>query len=75
MAKLVLSVLIEAIVGVSLAGLLLAVIVPVMNRYRTAGVEASASAMVVGAVITGVTALVLLRPGSAINRWRRRSIM
>jgi hypothetical protein len=75
MAKLLFSVLIEALVGISLAGLLIAIIVPVMNRYRTTNIEDSTGAIVVGAVIAGVTALVLLRPGSAINRWRRRSTM
>ena len=75
MAKLLFSVLIEAIVGISLAGLLLAIVVPVMSRYRPTAVEDSTTAIVAGTVIAGVTAVVLFRPSSAINRWRRRSIL
>jgi hypothetical protein len=75
MIKLLLSVLLEATIGISLAGLLLAVVVPVLNRYRQASLDDSATAIAVGVVIAGVTAVVLFRPGSAINRWRRRSII
>jgi hypothetical protein len=72
MVKLLLSVFVEAIVGVSLAGLLLAVIVPALNHYRPTGAEDTTAAIVIVAVIVVVTAGVLLRPGSAINRWIRR---
>jgi hypothetical protein len=74
MVKLLFSVLLEAGVGISLAGVLLAIAVPVVNRYRPTTVEDSTTAVIIGAVIAGVTAMVLFRPGSAINRWRRRSI-
>ncbi len=69
--KLLLSVFIEAIAGISLAGFLLAIIVPALNRYRPIAGK-NTTALVIVAVIVLVTAGVLFRPGSAINRWIRR---
>ncbi len=71
MLKLLLGVLVEAIVGVSLAGLILAVVVPVMNHYQSVRAGNVMAIGVIAGVIVCVTALVLVRPGSAINRWRR----
>jgi hypothetical protein len=72
MLKLVLGVVVETIVGVSLAGLSLAIVVPVLNHYRSVRAGDVMSMGVIAGVIVCVTALVLVRPGSAINRWRRR---
>ena len=71
MLRLFISVLVEAIVGISLAGLALAVIVPVLNRYRPASAEGTTATIVVFVIVL-VTAAVLFRPGSAINRRIRR---
>ncbi len=74
MVKLLFSVILEAIVGISLSGLILAVVVPLVHRYRP--LQAGDGDIVPGAVIVAVflcvTAAVLFRPGSAINRWIRR---
>lgn len=72
MLKLVLGVLVEAIVGVSLAGLILAVVVPVLNHYRAVRADDVMSMGVIAGVIVCVTAVVLVRPGSVINQWLRR---
>jgi hypothetical protein len=74
MVKLLFSVILEAIVGISLSGLILAVVVPLVHRYRplqAADGDIVPTAVIV-AVILCVTAAVLFRPGSAINRWIRR---
>ena len=70
--KLLVGILIEAVVGISLAGLLLAIIVPAVNYYRPAGPEDLTIAVVIVAVIVLVTAGVLFRPGGTIHRWIRR---
>ena len=70
MSKLLFSVIVETIVGISLAGLVLAIIVPALNRYRPDA--DSSAALVIVAVLVGVTAAVLFRPNSAIKRWMRR---
>jgi hypothetical protein len=73
MVKLLFSVMLEAAAGVSLAGLALALIVPALNYLRPAAPGSTAvHQAVIGAVIVLVTTAVVFRPGSAINRWRRR---
>lgn len=74
MVKLLFSVILEAIVGISLSGLILAVVVPLVHRYRPgqAGGGDIVLTGVIVAVILCVTAAVVCRPGSAINRWIRR---
>ena len=74
MVKLLFSVILEAIIGIALSGLILAAIVPLVHRYRPslAGSGDTVLAGIVGAVILCVTAAVVFRPGSAINRWIRR---
>lgn len=72
MLKLLFSVILEAIVGISLAGFLLAVIVPVLNYDRPTDAGSALPAIVIVAVIVLVTTCVLFRPNSAINRWIRR---
>jgi membrane associated rhomboid family serine protease len=71
MGKLLRSVIVEAIVGISLAGLVLAIVIPALNRYRPDAGDFTATAVIVG-VLVGVLAAVLLRPNSAISRWLRR---
>ena len=71
MVKLLLGVLIEAVLGIALAGLILAVVVPVLNHFRSIRQGDLTSMGVIVGVIVCVMAIVLARPGSAINRWRR----
>ena len=70
MGKLLRNLIVEAVVGISLAGLVLAVVIPMLNRYRPDAGESAAAVVIVGVVVVIVGA-VLLRPNSAINRWRR----
>ena len=74
MAKLLFSVILEAIVGISLSGLILAVVVPLVHRYRPtqSGNGDIVLTGVIVAVILCVTGAVVFRPGSAINRRVRR---
>jgi hypothetical protein len=72
MSKLAVIVVIEVIIGVSLAGALLAILIPVLHRYALLTPGDLTSNVVVGIVIIAVTGAILLRPGSAINRRIRR---
>ena len=72
MIKLLLSIILEAIVGISLAGLILAVCVPLLRRYAPDQAPDGMPAAVIIAIIVGAVALVLFRPRRAINRWIRR---
>jgi glycerol uptake facilitator-like aquaporin len=71
MTKLLRRVIVEAIVGISLAGLVLAIAVPALNRYTPNAGDSTAAIVIVGLLMV-VVAAVLLRPNSAINRWRGR---
>ena len=70
MLKLILGVLIEAIVGLALAGVLLGVSVPLLLRMRLITPGDWIGAFVVGAVLVAAVAGMLFRPGSALNRRR-----
>ena len=71
MLKLLLGVLVEAVAAFSLAGLILAVVVPVLNHFRPIRDGDLTGLGVVAGVIVCVVAIVFARPGSAINRWLR----
>jgi uncharacterized protein YqgC (DUF456 family) len=71
MLKLLLGVVVEVFVGVSLAGLILALAVPLLNRNDLQGASHSTTTIIVG-VLVGVVAVALLRPGSAIHRYMKR---
>jgi predicted permease len=72
MAKLFISLICEIIVAISLAGFLLAIIVPLLNRYRQTEAGDIVHALVIGGVIVSVAAVVMFRPGGAINRRKLR---
>jgi len=72
MVKLMLGIIVETIVGFCLAGLILAIVVPVLNHYKPLRADDLLSLVVVVAVIVCVTAAVLIRPGGAIKRFMRR---
>jgi hypothetical protein len=71
MIRLLVGVLVEAVVGFSLAGLILAVVVPVLNHVRATRNGDLMPAGIVAGVVVCVVVIVLARPGSAINRWLR----
>ena len=69
MLKLLLGVLIEVFVAVSLAGLLLALAIPLLNRHDLTGAGDVMTGTVIVGVIAGAVAIALFRPGSAIRRY------
>ena len=72
MLKLLLGIAIELFVAVALAGLILALTVPLLNRNNLAGVDDAASRVVIIGVLAGAIAVALFRPGSAIHRYVKR---
>jgi len=72
MLKLLLGVVIEVFVGVSLAGLILALAIPLLNRNDLQGASDSATTTIIIGVLVGAVAVALLRPGSAIHRYMKR---
>lgn len=72
MLKLVLGIAIELFVAVALAGLILGLAVPLLNRNDLAGANDAASRAVIIGVLAGAVAVALLRPGSAIHRYVKR---
>ena len=71
MLKLLLGVVIEVFVGVSLAGLILALAIPLLNRDDLQGANDSTTTVIIS-VLVGAVAVALLRPGSAIHRYLKR---
>lgn len=71
MLKLLLGVLIEILVSVTLAGLILAFVVPLLNRSHLPGANGITAAAVIVSVLIAAVAIALFRPGSAIHRYRR----
>jgi hypothetical protein len=72
MLKLLLGVVIEVLVAVALAGLILALAIPLMNRNDLVNGNDLASRVVIIGVLVGALAVALFRPGSAIHRYIRR---
>ena len=68
MLKLIVGVLIEAIVGLALAGVLLGLSVPLLLRFQLIAPGGSIGSLVIGAVLVAVVGGMLFRPGSALNR-------
>jgi len=72
MLKLLLSIIIEAFVAVSLAGVILALVIPALNRSGSLGQrDPTATIIIIGVLATGV-AVALFRPGSAMRRYIKR---
>ena len=70
--KLLLSVIIEVIIGVSLAGVVLAIAVPMLHSADLLGANDLTSTIVIVGVLVVAVAIALFRPGSAIHRRIRR---
>ena len=72
MMKLLLGVVIEVLVAVLLAGLILALAIPLLNRNDLAGAgDITARTIIIGVLVAAV-AVALFRPGSAIHRYIKR---
>ena len=67
MLKLALIVIVEAFIGVAAAGVLLAVVVPLLIRYGVIVPGALAGSVVIAAVLMFAIGAALLRPGSALR--------
>ena len=72
MLQLIVRVLIEAVIGLSLAGLILGLSLPLMIRYRLIVPGDVAGSVIIFAVLVSATGGMLFRPGSALNRYARR---
>ena len=68
MLKLTLLVIVEALIGLAVAGGLLAVIVPLMIARHMIARGDLAGSIVIGAVLVLSVGIMLLRPGSALKR-------
>jgi len=72
MLRLALLVLVDAAIGLALAAVLLALAVPSLIRRDWIAAGDLAGALVIGGTLVIVVAIVVFRPGSAINRHTRR---
>lgn len=66
--KLVLFIICEVMVGIALGGALLAVLVPVLSHVGILGSGGTAGAILITGVLITSIGVMLLRPGSALNR-------
>ncbi len=69
MPKLLLSMLIEAFIAVSLAGVILALVVPALSLVDSAGQPNLTATIIIVGVLVAAVATALFRPGSAIRRY------
>ena len=68
MLRLAVAIVCEVMVGVALGGAMLAVLVPVLSHVGLLDPGDMAGAIVVTGVLTASVGLMVLRPGSALNR-------
>lgn len=69
MLKLAVRVLLELILAITIAGVVLAILVPLMIRYELiAAGDLAGSIVIAGVILTAIGAM-LFRPGSALNRY------
>ena len=73
MPKLLLSMFIEAFIAVSLAGVILALVVPALSLVDSAGQPDLRATIVIVGVLVAAVATALFRPGSAIRRYFERT--
>ena len=72
MLRLLVTILAEAIVGIVISGVLLAMAVPVLYHYGLIASNDLAGAAVITLVLVGTVGAMILRPSSAMNRYFRR---
>ena len=72
MLKLALGMVIEVFVGVALAGLILALAIPLLNRNDLLDAHNITSRTIIIGVLVGAVGVALFRPGSAIHRYMKR---
>jgi hypothetical protein len=67
-----LLVLLELLVAMALAGLILGIAVPFMNRYEVTKPGDTLSAAIVAAIMLCAFVVVLFRPNGALKRCRKK---
>ena len=72
MRKLLLGIVVEVLVATMLAGLVLAIAIPVLNRGGVMAIGDAASTGIIIGVLFASLAIALFRPGSAIHRHVKR---
>lgn len=72
MLKLLLGIAVEVLVAMLIAGLVLAIAIPLLNRGDVVTVGDAASARIIISVMITALAIALFRPGSAIRRYGKR---
>jgi hypothetical protein len=72
MLRLLFYVFIEVLIAVSLAGVILALAIPALNRSGSVGQRDPATTIIIGGVLVAAVAVALFRPGSAIHRYIKR---
>lgn len=72
MLKLLLGVGIEIFVAVLFAGLVLALVIPLLNRGAPGAPASLASGTIMAGVLVSAVVIALFRPGSAIRRYMGR---
>ena len=72
MLRLIVMVLLETIAGVAIGGVLLAIALPALNRYDLIAPDGLAGAVLITLVLVCTIGVMILRPGSAMNRYFRR---
>ena len=73
MSKLLLGMFIEAFIAVSLAGILLALVVPALSSLELADQPDLKTTLIVVGVLVAAVATALFRPGSAMRRYFDRT--
>ena len=69
MPKLLIIMFIEAFIAVSLAGVILALLVPALSVVDSAGQPDLTATIIIVGVLVAAVATALFRPGSAIRRY------
>lgn len=72
MVKLLLGVVVEVAVALLIAGLILAIAIPLLNQSDVVAVGDATSARIIIGVMIVALAIALFRPGSAIRRFSKR---
>lgn len=69
MLKLAVLVLLEVMLAITVAGVVLAILVPVLIRYELIAIGDFTGSIVIAGTILVTIGAMLFRPGSAVNRY------
>jgi hypothetical protein len=71
MLNLIIRMLTEAVIGLALAAVALGLSVPLLLRYNLIAPGDLIGSLLIAGVIAGAIGIMLLRPGSVLNRHRK----